>query len=100
MIRNENPRPYLLRENELLNLNGEWNFDFDDNNIGHKEKWFEKHDYSKKIEVPFPFQSKLSGIDDQTFHDHMWYNRTFKIKKKKNKKYIITFNGVDYYSEV
>ena len=55
MIRNENPRPYLLRENELLNLNGEWNFDFDDNNIGHKEKWFEKHYYSKKIEVPFPF---------------------------------------------
>ena len=100
MIRNENPRPYLLRENELLNLNGEWNFDFDDNNIGHKEKWFEKHYYSKKIEVPFPFQSKLSGIDDQTFHDHMWYNRTFKIKKKENKKYIITFNGVDYYSEV
>ncbi len=100
MIRNENPRPYLTRESELINLNGEWNFDFDDSNKGHEEKWFENHKYTKKIEVPFPFQSKLSGIEDTSFHDHMWYNRTFKIDKKENKKYLITFNGVDYYCEV
>lgn len=99
-IRNEDPRPYLKRDSGLLNLNGQWDFDFDDKNVGHKEKWFEKHDYSKKIEVPFPFQSKLSGIEDTTFHDYMWYHKTLDLKIESGKRYIITFNGVDYESEI
>lgn len=99
-IRNEDPRPYLKRTNsEIINLNGEWNFDFDDENIGHLDKWFINHKYSKKIEVPFPFQSKLSGINDQSFHDDMWYHREFQVIDPKDN-YILNFNGVDYYTEV
>ena len=99
-IRNEDPRPYLKRDSELINLNGKWDFDFDDENLGHKEKWFLDHSYSKSIEVPFPFQSKLSGINDTKFHDYMWYHRSFDVTFDANKKYIITFNGVDYESEI
>ncbi len=99
-IRNEDPRPYLKRDSELINLNGKWDFDFDDENLGHKEKWFLDHSYSKSIEVPFPFQSKLSGINDPKFHDYMWYHRSFDVTFDANKKYIITFNGVDYESEI
>lgn len=100
MLRNENPRPYITRNSLLLNLNGEWNFDFDDQNLGHKEKWFLKHDFSRKIIVPFPFESKLSGIEDITRHDHIWYERNFEIKLNKDKKYILNFNGVDYFCEI
>ena len=59
----EYPRPQFVRD-EWLNLNGEWDFEFDDLNVGQKEKWFFGHKYSKKINVPFAFQTKLSGIND------------------------------------
>jgi len=35
------PRPDFYRENYLL-LNGEWDFAFDDNNVGIKERWYLK----------------------------------------------------------
>ena len=63
-MRNENVRPYLIKNSTIVNLNGVWDFEFDDLNVGQKEKWFLKHDYSKKINVPFAFQTKLSGIND------------------------------------
>lgn len=39
MLRKEYPRPQFYRK-EWINLNGQWQFDFDDKNIGVKEKWF------------------------------------------------------------
>lgn len=96
MSRNEYPRPQFVR-NEWMNLNGEWNFEFDDNNLGQKEKWFLNHKYSKKINVPFAFQTKLSGIHDKSFHDYIWYNRSFNIPNNwKEKRVILHFNAVDY----
>ena len=88
MYRKEYPRPQFVRE-EWLNLNGEWDFEFDDLNIGQKEKWFFKHEYSRKINVPFAFQTKLSGIHDKSYHDYMWYNRTFAIPKNWEDKRVI-----------
>lgn len=89
------PRPQLRRDN-WINLNGEWNFDFDDEVKGIKEKWNENHTYSKKIIVPFPYQSKLSGIDDRSIHDHVWYQRDFEYKKQDNLRTILHFGAVDY----
>ena len=66
--RPEYPRPQFERS-EWLNLNGEWRFDFDDANIGLKDTWFNSHNYSRKITVPFAFQTKLSGIGKIDFHD-------------------------------
>ena len=37
--RPEHPRPDFIRP-DWLNLNGEWQFAFDDANAGVKEKWF------------------------------------------------------------
>ena len=88
MLRNEYPRPQFVR-NEWLNLNGVWSFDFDDNKVGIKEKWFLNHTYSKTINVPFAFQTKLSGINDLSFHDYMWYSRSFKIPNSWNNKHVI-----------
>lgn len=70
--RPEYPRPQFIRENNWINLNGEWDFVFDDSNRGLKEKWYKKNSpntFNNKIVVPFCFQSKLSGIKDLSFHD-------------------------------
>ena len=99
-MRNEYPRPDFKRDS-FVSLNGTWEFCFDDYNVGHKEKWFAKHDFDNKIEVPFSFETKLSGIHDTTYHDHVWYHKKLKdIKLSDNHLFILHFEGVDYYSEV
>ena len=101
MIRNEYPRPQFVRQ-QWLNLNGSWGFDFDDENVGEQEKWF-KNDkvLSQKINVPFAFQSKLSGIEDPSFHDVVWYQREVAIPKEwAGKRLILHFGAVDFYAKV
>lgn len=98
--RSEYPRPEFTR-NEWLNLNGEWNFDFDDHNRGLKEEWYLHHDYSQKIIVPYAFQSKLSGIETNEFHDVVWYQRSFIIPETwQEKKILLHFGAVDYRATV
>ncbi len=99
-MRNEYPRPDFKGES-FYSLNGQWDFDFDDSNVGLKQHWFLNHTYSKKIEVPFCFQSELSGIHDTSFHDYMWYYRTFtKPDMKEDERLLIHFEGVDYLAVV
>lgn len=100
MNRNDYPRPQLVREN-WLNLNGEWQFDFDDDNIGQKEQWYDgSKAFEKNIQVPFAYQTKLSGIDDQTPHERVWYQRNFPQSKNVDKKYLLHFGAVDYQADV
>ncbi len=99
-MRNEYPRP-LKRRDSFISLNKEWEFAFDDLNVGHKEKWFNNHHYDKKINVPFCFQAKLSGIGDTSFHDHVWYKTKLDhLPLKEDERLLINFMGVDYYCEV
>jgi beta-galactosidase/beta-glucuronidase len=98
--RQEYPRPQFER-NCWLNLNGEWNFDFDDNNIGIKNAWFAKPELSQVICVPYTYQSKLSGINNQDFHDIVWYSKNFDINEElKGKRIILNFGAVDYKSDI
>lgn len=73
----EYPRPQFVRK-DWLNLNGVWAFAFNDENIGTDEKSFKQNcsAFNKEIKVPFAYQTKLSGIEDPTFHDVVWY-KTF-----------------------
>ena len=87
--RPEYPRPQFIREDNWINLNGEWDFTFDDSNVGLKEKWFKADNvekFDRTIIVPFCFQSKLSGIEDTSFHDVIWYRREFTISPQSLKK--------------
>lgn len=94
--RPEYPRPSFKRH-EWLNLNGQWNFDFDDHDMGLKKEWYLKHDFPKEITVPFAFQTRLSGIDSKEFHDVVWYERTFTIPESWREKRIhLHFGAVDY----
>ena len=101
MFRKEYPRPQFVRE-EWLNLNGTWEFDFDDQDKGEKERWFATDKaLSKTITVPFAFQSKLSGIHDTSFHDVVWYKREVEVPKEwKGKNIILHFGAVDFYTKV
>lgn len=100
-IRPEYPRPDFERK-EWMNLNGEWEFEFDDRNIGDTEKWYQKNIvFSKKITVPFAFQSKLSGIGDANFHDTVWYRRKFILPYGFiNKNIILHFGAIDYEADI
>jgi beta-galactosidase/beta-glucuronidase len=97
-FRQEYPRPQLVRKN-WLNLNGVWAFSFDDENKGTTEKWFRNQPskFDEKINVPFAYQTKLSGIHDPSFHDLVWYKRDFEIPVNwKDQRIILHFGAVDY----
>jgi len=98
--RPEYPRPQFVRKNNWINFNGEWDFAFDDTNKGLKERWYKSENskkFNRKIIVPFCFQSKLSGIEDNSFHEVIWYRREFEIPKQfKGKNVLLHFGAVDY----
>jgi beta-galactosidase/beta-glucuronidase len=95
--RQDYPRPQFVRE-PWVNLNGEWEFDFDDSNVGVKQKWYERSAaFSKKIQVPFCFQSPLSGIGETDFHEVVWYRKSFAVPDVfAAKEVILHFGAVDY----
>lgn len=99
--RSEHPRPQFVRDS-WINLNGQWEFEFDDDRVGGREKWhLGNRKLSKTIQVPFAFQSKLSGIGDNTFHDVVWYRRELTIPDAfKNKRILLHFGAVDYEASV
>lgn len=98
MHRKEYPRPQLVRK-EWQNLNGTWQFKFDDQNEGTKQKWYKEHTktFDKEINVPFAYQTQLSGIADPTFHDVVWYKREFSVPENwSGQRVILHFGAVDY----
>ena len=91
----EHPRPDFQRE-MWENLNGKWDFKFDPNNVGEKEKWQEQTvKFDKTITVPFPWGSKLSGVKDEA--SIAWYNRKINVSKDwKGKKTFIIIGASDW----
>ena len=91
----EHPRPDFQRE-MWLNLNGSWDFMFDSKNVGEAEKWFNKPgSFNKKIVVPFPWGSKLSGVNNEA--EIGWYSRQIEIPGNwENKKIFIVFGASDW----
>ncbi|MFC4596663.1 glycoside hydrolase family 2 protein [Cohnella hongkongensis] len=99
--RQEHPRPQFERA-DWMNLNGEWEFEFDDGRVGDREQWHAgEKELSRRIQVPFAFQSKLSGIGDPDFHDTVWYRTRFDVPASfSGKRTILHFGAVDYEASV
>jgi len=77
--RPEYPQPQFQRE-QWLNLNGRWEFAFDDGNRGLEENWAAgAKKFERAITVPFCFESQLSGIGDTSFHPWVWYRRAITL---------------------
>jgi beta-galactosidase/beta-glucuronidase len=95
--RPEHPRPDQVRPT-WLNLNGTWDFEFDDQDRGLVEQWFMgDHSYDEQILVPFAYQSKRSGIGSGDLHPVVWYRRTFDLPDEfEGKRILLHFGAVDY----
>ena len=92
------PRPQFVRNN-WTNLNGEWDFTLDDEKIGEQKEFFKIFPKDKKIIVPYTYETKMSGINDQSVHENIWYLKNVDIKEIKNK-YILHFEGSDFITKL
>lgn len=88
------PRPQFSRA-DWQSLNGSWNYSFS------HELNATSVDWQGKIAVPFPPESQLSGVHDESFHPVIWYQRTFSIKDSwQGRRIHLHFGAVDYRARV
>ncbi len=100
--RPEHPRPDFERA-QWLNLNGVWEFAFDPNDAGINERWFTPNakSFPLRIVVPFPWESKLSGIERKDYKGIAWYRRNFVVPKEwQGKRIWLCFGAVDWHATV
>ena len=99
--RPEYPRPQFVRA-EWMNLNGTWEFEFDDDDHGLGLGWQDpRHHLGRQIEVPFPFEARDSGIGDPSVHEIVWYKRRFTLPVTWNGRRIrLHFSAVDFQATV
>jgi len=63
-----------------LNLNGQWEFRFDPLNIGQLEGWQQPTTpFDREVNVPFCWESPLSGIGDTSGQQVAWYRRDLSV---------------------
>lgn len=95
----EYPRPQFVRE-QWMNLNGEWQFAFDDENTGVQDGWFCDLPRTRPITVPFAYQTKASGIGLDEYHKVLWYRREISLPRAEKKRTILHFEGADWCTDV
>lgn len=95
--RPEHPRPDFRRD-RWINLNGAWQFAFDPEDRGLREKWHVgEHAFERRINVPFCWQSELSGIADTTGQKIGWYRRTLTLPADWSGRQVwLRFGAVDF----
>ena len=90
------PNPQLQRE-RWKSLNGPWRFAYDnDRRFAHPA---DVRHWAHTIEVPFPPESKASGINDPGFHPCCWYERDFDHAPDAGRT-ILRFGAIDYAAKV
>lgn len=100
IFRQEHPNPQWERA-EWRNLNGEWEFDFDFGKTARERELYKSAELSRKINVPFCPESRLSGIGYTDFIAAVCYRKVFALSAKERKRRIILhFGAVDYESFV
>src|SRR5436190_19047427 len=99
--RPEYPQPQFQRE-QWETLNGRWDFEYDDKNVGLAENWSAgARKLTRAITVPFAPETSKSGIGDTSFHPVVWYRRAFSIPAAWNgRRVILHFGAVDYRAQV
>ncbi len=95
------PNPQFRRAN-WVDLCGEWDFAHDDNNQGVSENWWNRAEvFNRRILVPFPPESELSGLRETGFHPVIWYRRTFAAPVlEQGEALLLNFGAVDYAATV
>lgn len=109
-MRNEYPRPELKRDSYLC-LNGEWAFDFDfadtlEAYYPHFNRFkavtynLPKKELSKKIQVPFCPESKLSGIEYTDYIGACWYQKMVDVSAFLGKRILLNFEAAFHTTDV
>jgi len=89
-----------MRRAEWFDLCGEWQFSYDDEDLGLAQHWHEYPDrFESIIIVPFPPESELSGINDKGYHPVVWYRREFDHAEGDGR-LLLHFGAVDYAAKV
>ncbi len=92
-VHKEYPRPQLVRKN-WVNLNGHWEFGFVPQGSTAPPTTH------RKILVPFPVESALSGINEMVPEGQsLWYRRTF-AKPKTGERLLLHFGASDWHTTV
>ena len=95
MLRPEHPTPQFERA-DWLNLNGEWELEIDPAKGADPAKPF-----SKKINVPFCPESRLSGVGYTDFMNTLYYRRSFtRPESFAGRRVLLHFGAVDYKASV
>jgi beta-galactosidase/beta-glucuronidase len=99
--RPEHPRPDFERDS-FYNLNGTWQFAFDDDDRGLQEGWEQPgKTLEREILVPFCYQSAMSGIGGDEIHPILWYRRAFDLPEDMRGRTVwLRFGAVDFESRV
>lgn len=90
------PRPQFVRS-QWLDLNGAWDFSFDDDHAGIAARWMDHFPATHTINVPFAYETAASGIGEETFHPRIWYRKQLVLSPAiEGKRTVLHFEGVDY----
>ena len=96
----EHPRPDKKRE-EWISLNGEWDFEIDNDLVGVEGEYYTRPSLDGKIILPFCPESKLSGIGHTDFMNSVWYRRNIEIPTEwTGKRILLHIDACDYESTV
>lgn len=95
------PRPQLTRE-RWIDLCGAWQFAYDDADLGLDQAWIDQPErFDRTITVPFPPESRASGIGDPAPHPVAWYRRAFSVPDADRQgRLLLHFGAVDYRAQV
>jgi len=70
------PRPNMARQG-FQSLQGEWEFEYDAEDVGLSSGWNTNPVFSRNITVPFCVESEASGIEDLDPPTVVWYAKRF-----------------------
>lgn len=98
--RSDFPRPDFVRE-DWMSLDGEWEFAFPEQLERPFPDGYEAKALPQKIRVPFCYQSEASGIGSKTYHEKIFYARTFHLTQKQlSEEVLLKFGAVDYHCHI
>lgn len=95
------PRPDFYREKFFL-LNGEWDLEYDTQDIGERDLWYEESSFTKKIIIPYCLESKASQVEDKSLPKVIWYKKIFNLPVNFSLKnnIFLNFGAVDFLAKV
>ncbi|RSK44659.1 glycoside hydrolase family 2 protein [Hymenobacter perfusus] len=108
-IRTDNPLPRaVLRTNNYLLLDGEWNFALDPDDAGLREQWYVAHPYPRTASWPGSVEEHLAQEqpDGPGWRDKVvvWYEREFALPERGNDSahslFQLTFGACGYETRV